>query len=456
MVGIGIDFGTSNSAIAWYDGKTIRTLAIEPGKETMPTVVHISDQYASTVGSAAIKKYIESNVGRRVELTSQLIGFTATSVEQAIDGEVRTPVYGNPEDHGLPGRLFQSLKRVLGEISSDRVSVFGKKYRLVALITPILQAFRSAMDDRLLKELDNTVYVGRPVEFEGSSMDKNKIATTRLAESFGYAGLNSVEFYYEPVAATLSFIRSRNITERCKVLAVDFGGGTLDVSLIEVKGKAFNVLGTKGLPLGGDIIDKQLYQNFIMPELGKGIEWCRVVDGKSVNTKFPFENFEEALLNWSMSHTLNQNKYLSIIESYLKKNTDENEKIFRLKNIILNNLNYAVFRSIRSAKESLSEVEASMISVPEIDLSVPITRTELNVTVETIIKEIKNSITFLLCDIGISESHIDYVIRTGGSSRLSAFEDMLESLFPGKVELHEIYTSVASGLAIASHNNLSK
>jgi len=453
MLGIGIDFGTSNCAAAWYDGKKIQVVKIEFNSETMPTAIHISNKFESRVGSTAVEQYINENTGRRVELTSKIIGFAASSVENAFEGESRRPIYGELDDHDLPGRLFLSLKRLLGEKSTDRVPVFKRQYRLVALITPMLSQIREAIGDDVF-ESQKTVYVGRPVEFEGKLKDKNDRATARLKESCEYAEIKNPNFYYEPVAAALSFFTRKAIKNDCKVLSVDFGGGTLDLSVVSYSGGEYKVLGTSGLSLGGDLVDKLLYTNLLFPKLGKGLAWVRLVDGQTNDSPFPFQQFEKALLNWSITHTLNQNKYLSSISSYLSENDEGRAQLQRLKDIILHNLNYSVFQGIKQAKEKLSTVEETVIDFPDIDLSIPLTRETLNDTIAGIINEIEQEIIVLLDKIDCSKDDINFVIGTGGSSKLTACVNMLENIFPGKVESHETFTSVASGLAVASYHGL--
>jgi hypothetical chaperone protein len=87
-------------------------------------------------------------------------------------------------------------------------------------------------------------HVGRPVNFEGSDISRNRLAVSRLTEAYANAGFRNIEFYPEPIAATLSFLWQRRITGSGTVLTVDFGGGTLDLSVVRYSGTKFNVLST--------------------------------------------------------------------------------------------------------------------------------------------------------------------------------------------------------------------
>ena len=96
---------------------------------------------------------VEENRGRLVELVPEVIGEMSTSLGGGdLDSENprldtdRNLVYGQLIDRTLPGRLFHGLKRLLGDQSIDRLSVFAKPFRLVALITPVLVRMREAIE----------------------------------------------------------------------------------------------------------------------------------------------------------------------------------------------------------------------------------------------------------------------------------------------------------------------
>ena len=96
---------------------------------------------------------MEENRGRRVELVAEVIGESASSVGGNNTGEdisrletQRHTVYGPLHDRTLPGRLFLGLKRLLGDPDIERLTVFERHYRIVALLTPILQHIREALE----------------------------------------------------------------------------------------------------------------------------------------------------------------------------------------------------------------------------------------------------------------------------------------------------------------------
>ncbi len=218
--GIGLDFGTSNSTAAWFDGRELHYVRVESDGPILPTAIHLDQHYTALTGRAAIEQYVEENRGRLVELAVEIIGEASGSIggaDLADDNPSlstsRNPIYGQLTDRGLKGRLFHGLKRLLGDPTIERLSVFGQSFRIVALITPILERIRAGIEGERAERLSK-VHIGRPVNFEGRDADRNAIALSRLGEAAGYAGLTGATFYPEPIAATLSWLWAAKPAER--------------------------------------------------------------------------------------------------------------------------------------------------------------------------------------------------------------------------------------------------
>jgi hypothetical chaperone protein len=458
MIGVGVDFGTSNSTVAWFDGANLHTVAVEADGPILPTAIHLSREYAGTTGTSAIDLYVQENAARLVHMVPEILGHAAGEIAdrstESHMGELETSrdvVYGPLIDHGLPGRLFLGLKRLLGNPSADRISVFDRPYRLVALLTPVLIRMRESVARQLQGPVPQ-VHVGRPVDFEGSNATRNELALRRLAEACTHAGFRHVEFYPEPIAATLSFLWQRRQRSAGTVLTVDFGGGTLDLSLIRYAGVTFEVLATAGAALGGDRIDQLIFKRFLFPLLGEGEVWSRRVNGRLVETRFPFDEYEEGLLNWAITHTLNQNRYKTKLTELVAAGGPAAVKFERLKDLINYNYGYNVFSAIKKAKAELSVVTETSIDIPELNLAVPFTRNQFDLMLSTMLEDLRELIHQVVGDSGLEMDTIDSVVRTGGSSQILAVRELLESLFPGRVTEHDPFTSVAGGLAIANYH----
>jgi hypothetical chaperone protein len=461
MIGIGIDFGTSNSAAAWYDGKQMHLVRLENDDDIMPTATHLDRDLVTTTGSEAVTQYIEENRDRIVELTPEIIAKSAMVTADAVaddphsEAEIATAnVYGQPwVDRGMPGRLFRGVKRLLGNPSIKRLLVFDHPFRVVALITPILLRIRESIEGAAPNTFED-VHFGHPVLFEGKDPHRNDLAFSRLEEACGHAGFDQLTFYPEPVAATLSYLHDEQKEQgglsKGRVLTVDFGGGTLDLSVVEFTGVDFKVLSTAGMSLGGDHIDQLIFRELLFPLLGKGEIWSRMSDGRLIENEFPFDEYEDKLLNWAVTYILNQNQYRAKIADCISKGGAAAEKFERLDDLITHNYSYLVFQAIKDAKARLSTIEETILDIPELDISIPFTRLQFEFMMTDMLDQIDQIVSSVLDDSGCSASEIDVVIRTGGSSQISAVKQQLEDRFSGRVTEHNPFTSVAAGLAIAS------
>ena len=474
-IAVGIDFGTSNSAAALFDGTHLTMVSLDPGSTITPTAVHLDRDYQTLTGAAAVQRFVDENRGRKVEMVAEVIGQASTSVDDPIGSDTgganSANIYGNLVDWSLPGRLFLGVKRLLGNEHLQTLKVFEKDFRLVALITPILLKIRQAIAQATPAKV-NSVHIGRPVEFEGRAQSTNTTAVSRLQQACDYAGHRNVTFYPEPVAATLSYLFSRRSDDSGTVLTVDFGGGTLDFSLLRytgadcanpnfnerglqvasaVKPFQFEVLATHGVAVAGDHIDQLIFRSLVFPELGKGALWLRRVEGVAIETPFPFDDYEQGLLNWTISHSLNQNSYTARLTDLTFCSPGTAVKIARLRDVIQYNLSFTIFAAIKQAKAQLSEREHTVLHIPELDLELPFSRIQLDAIIADLIVDMGHSLTQLLAQAQLPSQAVDRVLRTGGSSNIAAVIALLEQRFPGKVVKHDPFSSVAAGLAIANY-----
>ena len=221
--GVGIDFGTTNSAAAVYDGENLVLVDLEIAGPIMPSATYIDRDLQTLTGQQAIDHYIQDNTGRTVEMIPEVIGETSQFVEHG-DSENPTPVdtvtqkiYGAAViDSGLQGRLFRGTKRLLGDSRVRRLMVFDHPFRLVALITPILLHIVKALNGASGRF--NSAHLGHPVNFEGREEFRNKTALTRLGEAYKYAGVPEQHFYAEPIAAAVSYLNANpNVEGRAAV-----------------------------------------------------------------------------------------------------------------------------------------------------------------------------------------------------------------------------------------------
>lgn len=469
VFGIGIDFGTSNSAAAVFDGERITLVQLEDSQSIMPSASYIDRDLQTYTGQEAIDLYIARNQGRKVELSAEVLGEARTGTGQ-IDPETNLPaeadthlVYGRQfVDGSMPGRLFRGTKRLLGNAELQRIMVFDRPFRIVALITPILLRIRRSIESTLKElvrnrasgqgELEVThACIGHPVNFEGREANHNQVALERLSEACRYAGINRQGFYPEPTAATLSYLEQHPEDDSNVVLTVDFGGGTLDLCVLRRNGAEFGVIAIHGVALGGDHIDQCLFRKLLFPLLGQGEDWTREVDGHLISTLFPFKDYEDMLLNWTISYMLNQNQYTTPVLDKIRQGGADAVKFKRLYDLITQNYAYLVFQEIKNCKAALSEQESVIMDIPEIDVEINLTRADFEEMIGELLEEFECSVEEVLSQADLDANQVDLVLRTGGSCLIPAVRAILDERFPGKVVEHDPFTGVAAGLAIADY-----
>lgn len=458
-LGIGIDFGTTNSAAAVFDGEQVSLVRLEANGEIMPSATYIDTELQAKTGQAAIDQYIADNTGRTVELIPEVVAEVSQFVEHGEPGqegetnEVETStrkIYGAPvTDSGLHGRLFRGTKRLLGDERVRRLMVFDHPFRLVALITPLLLRMRQTLETEV--GLASYGHLGHPVNFEGRETFRNQLALNRLGEAYKHAGIVDQRFYAEPIAAAVSYLHAQPGVVGEHLLTVDFGGGTLDLCVLRQRERSFDVVATHGIGLGGDHIDQLLFKALLFPLLGQGETWRRRgFDRELIETRFPFEDFADLLLNWAITYTLNQNKYTTPVMECIEQGGPARRKFERLREVIKHNLSYLLFAQIKAFKAALSNAESARLDIPEIDVDVVMDRMEFEALIAGPLAQVADAVDATVAKSGLKVADIDVVLGTGGSSLIPAVKSLLDERFAGKVVSHDPFTSVATGLAIAS------
>ena len=464
-VGMGIDFGTSNSTAAIYDGEKLTLVNLEENNPIMPSASYIDRDFVTSTGQEAIDTYIARNQGRKVEMSLEVLGEARTSTGQMdmssqLPGEPDTQlVYGQAfNDGSLPGRLFRGTKRLLGSVDTQRIMVFDRAFRLVALITRILLRIRQSFDLFVqtmpvpIAEV-NRACIGHPVNFEGRDAGHNNVAMERLSEAYRHAGITQQTFYPEPTAAAMSYLHANPEEQSDVILTVDFGGGTLDLCILKRNEKFFDVVAIHGIGLGGDHIDQCMFRHILFPLLGKGERWRREVEGKTIETLFPFDAYQDLLINWTVSYILNQNEYTTPVIDKIQQGGECAIKFERLYELITQNYSYQVFQAIKDCKAELSVRKICVLDIPEIDVEVEINRADFEKMIASLLIRFEDAVDDTLKKAGMDKDDIQLVLRTGGSSLIPAVRDILEQRFPGVVVEHDPFTSVAAGLALADYYN---
>lgn len=343
---IGIDLGTTNSAVAVLEGSAPKIIPNPEGARTTPSVVAFKD------GQPQV-----GEVAKRQEIT-------------------------NPN-------TVRSIKSHMGE-QGYTVDIEGKKYTPQQISAMILQYIKDFAEDYLGDKVENAV-ITVPAYFNDAQRQATKDAGK-------IAGLNVKRIINEPTAAALAYGLDKQDKDE-KILVYDLGGGTFDVSILELGDGVFQVLSTNGdTHLGGDDFDQRI------------IDW--LVDG------FKKDNGVD----------------LSKDKMALQRLKDAAEK----------------------AKKDLSGVTESEISLPFISagdngplhLQTTLTRAKFNELTADLVAKTKVPFDNALKDAKLSTSDIDQVILNGGSTRIPAVQEAVKS-WTGKDSNHSINPDEAVALGAA-------
>ncbi len=457
-IGAGLDFGNSNTTLAVYDGEKLEYVRIDTGLHrgsVMPSALYLHRDGEYETGSRALQRYLEDNTDRKIRLSEVEVGTIEVHMgemdrdyfierDRSFTARLHASV-----DRDQPGRLFRGLKMYLGEHEDKRFKVFSKSFRLEALLNMLLKQIRLRWEDQNCAF--TSIHIGRPVRYQGSDDRKGDRALRRMEKALDLAEFPSPRFLEEPIGAAWSYLDDHSLAEGGSMLVFDFGGGTLDLALLEKgRGREFRVLDTAGITRAGDWIDRELYRKILFPLLGAGTEIpYRRDDGTLATYPFPFSLFEEYLLNWQSTHLLNQARYLEEISRALQTGGEVTEKVMRLNRLIRSNGSFTLLKLIEQAKKDLSRDETTLLSYPEIGLEVELDREDLNRAMASLLGEIPKTIDALLERNGISR--VTRVVSTGGSSLIPAVRNILEERFPGAVEEWDPFRSIAAGLALADY-----
>lgn len=343
---IGIDLGTTNSAVAVLEGGQPKIITNPEGARTTPSVVSFKNG--------------EIQVGE-------------VAKRQAIT---------NPD-------TIASIKRHIGE-AGYKVTVGDKSYTPQEVSAMILQYIKKFAEDYLGEEVTEAV-ITVPAYFNDSQRQATKDAGK-------IAGLDVKRIINEPTASALAYGLDKTEIDE-KVLVYDLGGGTFDVSVLELGDGVFQVLSTNGdTHLGGD-------------------------------------DFDEAIMNWLVENFKSDNGIdLSKDKMAMQRLKDAAEK----------------------AKKDLSGVTSTQISLPFISagengplhLEMTLSRAEFDKLTSDLVDRTKAPVMNALKDAGLESGDIDKVILNGGSTRIPAVQEAVKN-WTGKEPDHSINPDEAVALGAA-------
>jgi hypothetical chaperone protein len=442
MLWVGVDFGTSNSSAAVYDGSSIRLLPLDQAASdpcVMRSLVYIERSGDVWFGQNALSRYLEQNTGRVVRYEMQRVGEVTM-----VFAEIGTVVQDALAliDVSEPGRLFQSLKRFLPVSSFRATNVFGVHYTIEELLSLLARELLSGVQTALGQPLTRLV-VGWPVRFSDQPA-ADALARQRLREAWRLAGATDVRFVEEPVAAIRHFATQNTLGEARHVLVFDFGGGTLDICVARLSRGDVQTLATRGVAIGGDLLDSRIVETELTPLFGDGAVQ------RSTGLPLPRYLFTR-LRSWQTLLELNTPKQLELIRKF-KHEFDRPKQLAALETLVEKNYGVAFFQAVEGAKVSLSDHLETDVRLVNDDLRLqhPLTRATFEASISPQVRTARGCVELAVSAAGLASDEIDLVLTTGGSSRIPAFRRMLSEALPrARLQESDLFTSVASGLAVS-------
>ncbi len=419
---IGIDFGTTNSSIAWIDGSNEVQLA------KFPYLGSLTDSYRSLLYLQQVK---EGGVNTLKSWTGP------EGIEHYLSAETT-------------GRLIQSLKSYLSSRNLQSTEVFGRRYTLEDLIARILRDLREKAEHQFGIKIRSAV-VGRPVHFSGAEKEEDdRYAEGRLKSAFELAGYESVEFEMEPVAAAHYYESMLDHDEL--VLIGDFGGGTSDFSLIHVgptvrrRGRVSSgIVGNAGVGIAGDTFDAKIVRHLVSPALGAGSQL------RSLGKILTVPNWVYIRLErWHHLSLLRAKDVLDMLKGVHAQSL-EPDKIGALIHFIKEGLGFHLHRAVQKVKCDLSNdpVATFRFSDGLVDLAAEVERASFEAWISEDLARISKCVDSLLSSAGVLPKDVDMVFLTGGSSFVPALRRIFEVRFGEKrIRGGNEFTSVARGLAL--------
>ena len=368
---IGIDLGTTNSCVAVMEGNEPTVIINNEGQRTTPSVVAFTDGGERKIGNPAKRQAI-TNPHKTIFSIKRFMG---EKYDQVAADIARVP-----------------YKVVKGENNTPRVDIDGRLYSPQEISAMILQKMKKTAEEYLGQEVTEAV-ITVPAYFSDSQRQATK-------EAGKIAGLDVKRIINEPTAAALAYGLDK-MNKDMKVAVYDLGGGTFDISIMELGDGVFEVLSTNGdTHLGGD-------------------------------------DFDQVIIDWLASEFASENSGID-----LKKDP---MALQRLK------------EAAEKAKIELSSQTSTEINLPYImpvdgvpkHLVKTLTRAKFEQLADSLIQKTIEPCRKALSDAGISASEINEVLLVGGSTRIPAIQAVVEKFF-GKAPNKSVNPDevVAMGAAI--------
>jgi len=417
-LGYGIDFGTSNSSIAVAYPDRVEVLGLGgSGSRTLPSFVYLHRAGRRAAGDLAVRTFLVSGHEKTDCWNCSLAPYGwDTDCRQYRKG-------GGCSD----ARLLSGVKHELAKLGFAGTNSWATDFSVGTLVSVVLARLKAEADHASGHDVGSVV-VGHPVVFAGAD-PANRTASDdeafrRLEEAARTAGFTEVAFLPEPTAAVIGEDAHRGVD-----VAVDFGGGTFDVAVLDSRDRSPVVAGTAGVAIGGETLDGILFETIVGPALG--------LDG------LPSWLFNE-LRTASSVRLLMADPGIPAILSRIGGSAAE-----VVEAILYGGHAYDFYRAVESAKITLSSADTATLDFTPLDLHVEVRRSTFESMIRPELDIIAATVARALSDSDIEPAGVDRVLLTGGSAYIPAFRaDLARAFGEDRLEQRDAFTAVAHGLGV--------
>ncbi|MFU2207153.1 Hsp70 family protein [Solidesulfovibrio sp. C21] len=413
-VALGIDFGTSNSAVGFLKDGLPCLVELEGKRQTIPSAIFFdTEEHAVLFGNEAIAFYMD----------------------------------------GCEGRLLRSLKSILGSsLINESTEVGYENILFKDIIVSFIEQLKRRAEATVGHAVENVV-MGRPVRFVDADEQADALAQGHLEEITRKAGFRHVFFQYEPIAAALDYEQS--VTKEELALIVDIGGGTSDFSIVRVspdrRGKLDrkqDILANTGVHIGGTDLDLKLSLEQVMPLFGYRTRTRSLFPGDAILDLPP--TYYRELATWHKIVFLYNNRALQGVKN-IHYHAQRQDLVDRLVRIIQKQEGHRLAGDVEAAKIALSERDAASVSLHYVEngLHASVSRSRFEGDIE---KE-KDGIVFQIKEClkraGVSSSKIQTLFMTGGSTAIPLIAQACRDAVPSvRMVEGNRFGSVGMGLTI--------
>jgi hypothetical chaperone protein len=415
-IGYGIDFGTSNSAVAVAYADRVEVVQLGSSK-TLPSFVYLHRAGRRTAGDEAVKTFLESGHEKTDCWNCSLAPYGwDTDCRQYRKG-------GGCND----ARLLSGVKHELAKLGFAGTNSWATDFSVGSLVSVVLKRLKDEAD-AAVGESATSVVLGHPVVFAGADpadrAASDAEAFRRLDDAAKEAGFTKVAFLPEPTAAVIGGPSYRGVE-----VAVDFGGGTFDVAVMESRDGVPRIAGLSGVAVGGETLDGVLFETSVGPALGLEV--------------LPYWLYNE-LRTASSVRLLMADPGIPSILSRIR-----GPAAALVHALLYDGHAYDFYKAIESAKIALSDSDEVELRFPPLGLHVTLQRAAFESMIRADLDLVRETITRALDDAGVTSKEVGRVLLTGGSAYIPAFRaDLAEMFGAERLEQRDAFTAVVHGLGV--------